>query len=59
MTLLEKDRERRYRSAEEVAESLSRWLAHIQQPDVIARPGISESGFVGSLFDWRPRYEVF
>ncbi|MCA9140156.1 MAG: serine/threonine protein kinase [Planctomycetales bacterium] len=38
MKLLEKDRDQRFQSAEEVAETLGRWLAHVQQPSLIPAP---------------------
>ena len=36
--LLEKDPDRRFQSATEVADLLGEWLAHVQQPDVAPRP---------------------
>ena len=38
MKLLEKDPEQRFQSADEVAETLSGWLAHVQQPNVVSAP---------------------
>ncbi|MCA9139458.1 MAG: protein kinase, partial [Planctomycetales bacterium] len=40
MKLLEKDRHQRYQSAEEIAETLSGWLAHLQQPNTIPAPAV-------------------
>jgi len=36
--LQSKDREQRFQSAEEVADLLGQWLAHLQQPDGVPRP---------------------
>ncbi|MCA9136313.1 MAG: serine/threonine protein kinase [Planctomycetales bacterium] len=38
MKLLEKDRAQRFSSAEDVANVLSQWLAHVQQPHVVPAP---------------------
>lgn len=41
MKLLEKQPQDRYASAKSVAEILEKWLAHVQQPMVVPRPGTS------------------
>lgn len=52
MKLLAKPREDRFQSASEVAESLQRWHAHLQQPDVVDPPqkigGKLSSAAIGS-----------
>lgn len=40
MKLLSKDPQDRYQSAKSVADLLEKWLAHVQQPTVVARPGM-------------------
>ena len=39
MKLLSKPREDRFQTAKSVAEILEKWLAHVQQPSVVPRPG--------------------
>ena len=38
MKLLSKERDARFQSAKSVAETLEKWLAHVQQPTVVPRP---------------------
>jgi serine/threonine protein kinase len=42
MKLLAKSSDNRFQSAREVAELLERWLAHLQQPTIVAKPNAVE-----------------
>lgn len=42
LKLLGKDRKQRFQSAAEVADMLSKWLAHLQRPHVVPAPGTIE-----------------